>query len=68
MAAQVPDHREVLADLAGKLFADVRETAAVLRIDDRTVRRMCEAQDIPATRTGRRWRVPTSWLRQAAGL
>jgi excisionase family DNA binding protein len=60
--------RDVLAELAGKLFADVPETAEVLRIDQRTVRRSIEAGDIPAIRTGQRWRVPTSWLRQAAGL
>lgn len=60
--------RDILADLTGKLFADVAETAEVLRIDGRTVRRMCDAGDIPAIRTGRRWRVPTSWLSQAAGL
>jgi excisionase family DNA binding protein len=60
--------RNVLADLSDKLFADVPETAVVLRIDERTVRRSIEAGDIPGIRTGQRWRVPTSWLRQAAGL
>lgn len=60
--------RNVLADLEGKLFADVPETAALLRIDQRTVRRSIEAGDIPGIRTGQRWRVPTSWLRKAAGL
>lgn len=69
MTAQLSEkQRDVLAELAGKLFADVPETAEVLRIDQRTVRRSIEAGDIPAIRTGQRWRVPTSWLRQAAGL
>ena len=69
MTAQLSaKQRDVLADLAGQLFADVPETAEVLRIDQRTVRRSIEAGDIPAIRTGQRWRVPTSWLRQAAGL
>lgn len=57
-----------LADLGGKLFADVPETAAILRIDERTVRRSIERGDIPAIRTGQRWRVPTAWLRKSAGL
>ncbi len=60
--------RDVLADLAGQLFAEVPEVAVVLRIDQRTVRRSIEAGDIPGIRTGTRWRVPTAWLRQAAGL
>lgn len=68
MTAQLSVQRDVLASLAGKLFADVPETARVLRIDERTVRRMCDAGEIPAIRTGRRWRVPTSWLSQVAGL
>lgn len=54
--------------LASQLFADVPEVAALLRIDQRTVRRSIEAGDIPAIRTGQRWRVPTSWLRQQAGI
>jgi len=54
--------------LDGKLFADVPETARVLRYDQRTVRRAIEAGDIPAIRAGGRWRIPTSWLRDKAGL
>lgn len=57
-----------IADLDGRLFADVPEVAKLLRSDQRTVRRAIESGDIPAIRTGQRWRVPTSWLRQAAGL
>ena len=60
--------RDVLADLQGKLFADVPEIAVLLRIDQRTVRRSIEAGDIPGIRTGQRWRVPTAWVFQAAGL
>jgi excisionase family DNA binding protein len=59
---------QVLADLDGRLFASVPETAVVLRSDQRTVRRSIEAGDIPATAVGRVWRVPVSWLRKAAGL
>jgi excisionase family DNA binding protein len=57
-----------LADLDGKLFAEVPEVAELLRNDARTVRRAIERGEIPAVRTGQRWRVPTSWLRQAAGI
>jgi excisionase family DNA binding protein len=56
-----------IADLDGQLFADVPEVADVLRIDQRTVRRSIEAGDIPAIRTGQRYRIPTAWLRKAAG-
>jgi excisionase family DNA binding protein len=51
-----------------RLFATAPETAVVLRVDHRTVLKMCETGQIPAIRTGRIWRVPTSWLRKAAGL
>ncbi len=57
-----------LADLDGRLFADVPEVAELMRSDARTVRRAIEAGEIPATRVGQRWRVPTSWLRRTAGL
>jgi excisionase family DNA binding protein len=60
--------RQVLADLEGRLFASVPETAVVLRSDQRTVRRSIAAGDIPATAVGRVWRVPVTWLRRAAGL
>jgi excisionase family DNA binding protein len=54
--------------LDSKLFADVPETAEILRYDPRTVRRAIEAGEIPAVRAGGRWRVPTAWLREQAGL
>ena len=60
--------REVLADLDGQLFADVPQVAVVLRTDVRTIRRSLASGEIPGIRTGQRWRVPTSWLREAAGL
>jgi excisionase family DNA binding protein len=59
---------EVFAALEGKLFADVPQVATVLRSDERTVRRSLASGDIPGIRTGTRWRVPTRWLREAAGL
>lgn len=54
--------------LETQLFADVPEAAKVLRYDPRTVRRGCESGDIPAIKSGNRWRIPTSWLRDKAGL
>jgi excisionase family DNA binding protein len=54
--------------LHGQLFADVPETAEILRYDERTVRRAIEAGEIPAVRAGERWRVPTAWLREQARL
>jgi hypothetical protein len=60
--------RQVLADIDGKLFASVPETAVVLRSDERAVRRMLVAGEIPGTQVGRVWRVPVRWIRAAAGL
>jgi excisionase family DNA binding protein len=57
-----------IEEILDGLFADVPETAAVLRYDARTVRRAIEAGEIPAVRAGERWRVPTAWLREQAGL
>lgn len=55
-----------LAELDGQLFADVPEVAQLLRSDVRTIRRAIVAGDIPAIRTGQRYRIPMSWLRKAA--
>jgi excisionase family DNA binding protein len=51
-----------------RLFATAPETAAILRCDRRTVLRMLEAGQIPGIKTGRVWRIPTSWLRARAGI
>lgn len=60
--------REVLAKLAGQLFATVPEVAVVLRSDVRSVRRSIAAGDIPAQPVGPRKLVPVAWLRRVAGL
>jgi hypothetical protein len=60
--------RDVLANLDGKLFASVPEVAVLLRSDVRSIRRSIAKGDIPCTPVGPRKLVPTSWLRQAAGL
>jgi excisionase family DNA binding protein len=67
-SAPLERQQQVLADLEGRLFATVPETSVVLRADEPAVRRMIAAGDIPATRVGRVWRVPVSWIRTAAGL
>lgn len=54
--------------LDGRLFADVPETAAILGRDERTVRKAAAEGEIPATRVGQKWLVPTAWLREQAGL
>jgi excisionase family DNA binding protein len=57
------------ADVLGsKLFASVPEVAALLRNDQQTIRDAIKRGDIPAVRTGQRWRVPTAWLRAQAQI
>jgi excisionase family DNA binding protein len=53
-------------DITGRNFVSVPEAAAFLGVDIRTVRRAIRAGEIPATRVGAAWRVPTAWLRQQA--
>lgn len=62
------DHRITLADSEDYDFYTAPETAAIMRADPRTVRRMIEAGLIPATRMGTEWRVPAAWVREQAGL
>ena len=54
--------------LDGQLFASVPEVAALLRNDQQTIRDAIKRGDIPAVRTGQRWRVPTAWLRAQAQI
>lgn len=49
-----------LDDLDGRLFAEVPEAAAILGRDERTIRRAAAAGDIPATRVGKQYLIPTS--------
>lgn len=55
-----------LADLDGRLFATAPEVAAVLGYDVRIVRKAIEDGQIPGVRLGATYRIPVSWLRQAA--
>lgn len=57
-----------LEDLGERLFATVGEVSEITRYDRRTIRRSIERGEIPAIKAGVTWRVPTSWLRQVAGL
>jgi excisionase family DNA binding protein len=56
-----------LDDLGDRLFAYVPEVAQILGRDERTVRAAIRAGDIPATKTGQRYIVRVSWLREQAG-
>jgi len=54
-----------VAGLEGRDFATVNETAAILRVDPRTIRSRITDGSIPATRAGD-WRIPVTWLLQQA--
>lgn len=56
-----------LDDLGKRLFAYVPEVAQILGRDERTIRAAIKAGQIPATKTGQRYIVRVSWLREQAG-
>lgn len=56
------------ARLRGRWFATVSETAEVLHVDPRTVRRAIDTGTIPSTRVGQQLRVPVAWLEAQAML
>ena len=55
-------------DLAGQVFADVPQVADITGRDQRTIRRALEAGRIPGQKVGANWLIPTSWLREQAGM
>ena len=57
-------HEELVAGLTTTEFFSVPETARLLGVDDRTVRRAIAAGTIPATQVGCLRKVPTEWLRR----
>jgi excisionase family DNA binding protein len=57
-----------LGDLDGRLFAYVPEVAQILGRDERTIRKAIRDGQIPASKTGTRYLVPVSWLREQAGM
>jgi len=63
-----PDARSALDRLSGRLFATTTEAAAVLDYDKRTVRRGIESGEIPHTRVGATYRIPTAWIRAQVQL
>ena len=62
-----PSRPMTLDDLGDRLFAYVPEVAQILCRDERTVRAAIRAGQIPATKTGQRYIVRVSWLREQAG-
>ena len=56
-------HENLWRDLDTAGMFSVPMAAELLNCDERTVRRACAAGQIPATRLGVRWQVPTWWLR-----
>ena len=62
----MPDRPPVtLADLEGRDFANVAETAQILECDPRTIRRRVADGTIPAVRAAD-WRIPVRWLKARA--
>lgn len=58
----------VPSDLEDRLFADVPEVASLTGMDQRTVRAAAESGQIPATRVGKKYLIPTAWIRTQMGL
>lgn len=56
-----------LDQLGDRLFATAPEAAMILGRDPRTIRKAAEVGDIPACRAGRKWLIPTQWIRAEAG-
>jgi len=54
----------------GRLFLSVPELSALFDVDPegRSVRRAIEQGDIPATRVGPQYFIPTEWVRKQARL
>jgi excisionase family DNA binding protein len=54
---------ELLAGLERTSFFSIPETARLFGCDERTVREAVRAGNIPATRLGAKWFIPTEWLK-----
>jgi excisionase family DNA binding protein len=55
---------DALDELADRLFADVPEVARLTGRDQRTIRAAAEAGQIPSTKVGKKYLIPTAWLRE----
>jgi len=60
--------KEALVDVSTRLFITVNEAAGLLLVDPRTIRRGIERGAIPVVKFGGAIRIPTTWIRQQAGL
>jgi excisionase family DNA binding protein len=49
-------------------FHSTTETLAVLGVDRYTLIEAIHRGEVPATRIGRAWRIPTAWLQAQVGL
>lgn len=56
--------RKLRAMLYAQEFFSVPEAATLLRMDQRTVRRMAESDPAIGVMLRKRWRIRTSWLRE----
>jgi excisionase family DNA binding protein len=54
--------------LDSRLFLTPIEVAALFDSDPRTIRRAVQEGKIPGFKVGVFWKIPTSWVRQQAGL
>jgi excisionase family DNA binding protein len=64
-----PDRQAAIDALnSGRLFLSVPELSALFGLDSqgRTVRRAIRQGEIPATRVGLQWHIPSEWVRQQA--
>lgn len=57
----------VPSDLEERLFADVPEVASLTGMDARTVRAAAESGQIPSTKVGKKYLIPTAWIRAQMG-
>lgn len=57
-----------LDELGDRLFATAPQAASILGRDPRTIRKAAETGEIPARRAGKKWLIPTHWIRTAAGV
>jgi len=58
--------RAPAGEIPDTLFVNSAKAAAILRRDERTVRRAIVFGEIPATKVGRSWCIPVAWLREQA--
>ncbi len=56
--------KELWRALDTATMLSVPQAAPLLNCDERTIRAACAAGDIPATRVGAKWLIPTWWLKK----